>query len=207
MEVTDYKIADKKANTDHEILPLLSDRYSPRVFADTEVDEAVLNRLFEAMRWAPSSMNEQPWRIIYAHRGERAHELIAETLNSGNKLWAVKAPVLMLTLIKKTLGNGAPNVSAHHDLGMAMGNLAAQATYENLGLHFMGGFSADEARALFHIPDDYEPVTAVALGHFGNPDDLPEGLRKRELAARTRKPIAEFAFHASFNPMKSTSYT
>jgi len=40
----------------------------------------------------------------------------------------------------------------------------------------------------------YEPITVIALGHPGDPDQLPDKLRQPKLAARTRKPIGEFVF-------------
>lgn len=198
MVLTEHRIASKKADTDHKILDILADRYSPRSFEQVNIADETLYRLFEAMRWAPSSMNEQPWRIIYARKGEEAHQKIAQTLMKGNKPWAEEAPILMLTIIKNTFENGTLNNSALHDLGLAMGNLSVQATYEGVGLHQMGGFSRETAKHLFQISEGYEAVTAVALGYFGDPNALPERLRERELAKRTRKPIAEFAFHEEF---------
>ena len=32
------------------------------------IDEGALMQLFEAARWAPSSGNVQPWRMLYARR-------------------------------------------------------------------------------------------------------------------------------------------
>jgi hypothetical protein len=37
----------------------------------------------------------------------------------------------------------------------------------------------------------------VALGYIGDPEQLEEPFRSRELAPRQRKPLPEFAFHAS----------
>lgn len=198
MELTDNRTATKRAGTDYEILDVLAERYSPRSFEQTEVRDEVLNKLFEAMRWAPSSMNEQPWRIVYAKKGEKAHEKIVETLMPGNKFWAKEASVLLMTIVKTTFDRGSVNKSAQHDLGLAMGNLSVQATHEGLGLHQMGGFSPEKAIALFNIPEGYEPVTTVAIGYYGSPDQLEGEMRDRELSKRSRKPISAFAFHQQF---------
>jgi nitroreductase len=59
----------KIANTDHDILDVIRNRWSPRAFDPSrDVPAADLRRLFEAARWAPSSMNEQPWRFLVASR-------------------------------------------------------------------------------------------------------------------------------------------
>ncbi len=54
---------------DHPIEKLFLDRWSPRAMSGEEIPEAELMSLFEAARWAPSSYNNQPWRILYARRG------------------------------------------------------------------------------------------------------------------------------------------
>ncbi len=61
----------KEAKTQYDILREIKDRWSPRAFAPEPIDTKTLNTLFEAMRWASSSMNEQPWRVIYAHKEKR----------------------------------------------------------------------------------------------------------------------------------------
>lgn len=46
------------------VLPVILERWSPRVFSDRDVSPADLKTIFEAARWAPSSYNEQPWRYF-----------------------------------------------------------------------------------------------------------------------------------------------
>jgi nitroreductase len=190
---------DKYAKTSYPILDVIANRWSPRAFEDREIEEDTVMKLFEAARWAPSSMNEQPWRFIYAKKGTKAHQDIVDTLMEGNKHWALKAPVLMLTLVKSHFSNGAPNKSARHDLGLAIGNLSIQATHEGIGLHQMGGFFPTKAKELFGIPESYEAVTAIALGYFGDPETLPETLKKRELSERQRLPIDQIVFKEALN--------
>ncbi|MYJ52003.1 MAG: hypothetical protein F4093_04955, partial [Gammaproteobacteria bacterium] len=43
------------------VSPLFVERWSPRSFAPTEIDDETLARLFDAARWSPSSFNDQPW--------------------------------------------------------------------------------------------------------------------------------------------------
>ena len=52
----------------------------------------------------------------------------------------------------------------------------------------------------------FEALTGLAIGFVGEPDRLPDTLRERDLAERTRKPLARFVFTgtwgtaASFTP-------
>ena len=76
---------------EHAIEPLFYERWSPRAFTAEAVPEKVLLGLIEAARWAPSSMNLQPWRFVYARRGTPAFERFLSTLAPGNQLWAARA--------------------------------------------------------------------------------------------------------------------
>ncbi|MBV6643681.1 MAG: nitroreductase family protein [Cyclobacteriaceae bacterium] len=189
----------KGSDPRYPVNDLIIKRWSPRAFDPKDITEEELNQLFEAMRWAPSSMNAQPWRMLYAHKGEEGFDKLVESLNEGNKSWAKEAPVLMLAMIKQDLPNGSPNGSARHDLGLAMGNLLAQATSMGIGVHQMGGFSREKAIELFNIPDDLAPNTVIAIGHFGDPSQLSDKLKERELNPRSRNEVSEFTFHNSLS--------
>ncbi|MFY0602183.1 MAG: nitroreductase family protein [Cyclobacteriaceae bacterium] len=190
----------KTAQTTYKINELIAERWSPRAFSDDVVTDEEILSLFEAARWAPSSMNEQPWRFIYARKGEEAHNKLVDSLMDGNKPWAKNAPVLIAGIIKKTLTrNGKPNGSARYDLGLAVGNLSIQATDLGLSLHQMGGFSPESIKESFGLTDDYEAVVTIALGHIGDPDSLDDTYAEREKSKRSRKPREEVAFHGKFN--------
>ena len=98
-------VTHKQTPTEHDILDVIKNRWSPRSFSEESVDQETLNRLFEAVRWAPSAMNEQPWRFIVSKLGESGHEQMIESLMPGNQPWAKHAPVLITTLVKKTIPN------------------------------------------------------------------------------------------------------
>jgi nitroreductase len=125
---------------------------------------------------------------------------ILDCLVEFNQGWAKAAPVLLLTVAHAIFEkNGSPNRHAFHDVGLAMGNLTAQATAEGLVVHQMAGILPDKARELFAIPKDWEAVAGAAIGYLGSPDSLPEMLRQREEAPRTRKPLDSFVFSGSWN--------
>ena len=186
----------KPADNHHPIHELIKERWSPRAFAAKPVESEKLLSLLEAARWAASSMNEQPWHFIIATKDQGAeYEKLLNCLFEGNQAWAAQAPVLLLTVAKTFFArNDRENGSALHDLGLAMGNMALQATSLGLYLHMMGGFDNDKARATFNIPERFQPVTLVAIGYLDKPDTLPDTLRDRELAPRTRRSLAEFVY-------------
>jgi nitroreductase len=191
---------ERRALSDHPIHDLLQRRWSPRAFSDRLVEPAKLLSLLEAARWAPSSFNEQPWALAVATKDqpeEFAKEL--SCLVESNQGWAKSAPILMLTFAHLAFDrNQQPNRHAYHDVGLAVANLTVQATAEGLAVHQMAGILPDKIRATFGVPEGWDPISAVAIGYPGDPAALPEALRSRELAPRSRKPLSAFVFSGAW---------
>ncbi len=182
------------------LIPALAARRSLRAFAPDPLDDAVLGRLFEAARWAPSGGNGQPWRFVLARAGTPAFDALAATLRSGNA-WAREAPVLVLAAVKTVHDAPGkperPNRRALLDLGLALQNLLLQATEEGLIGHPMAGFDAADAAAVVGLPEKHEPAVLVALGKPGDPAVLAPEVRAKDERPRTRLPLAEIVFEGA----------
>jgi nitroreductase len=186
----------KRAPTDHPVHELIAARWSPYAFADRPVSREDLLSLFEAARWAPSSYNDQPWTYFVATRDNpEAFARMVSCLVEGNQVWAKTVPVLALGCTRLTFErNGQPNAAAVHDLGLAAENLVLEATARGLVVHQMIGILPDRVRELYQVPQNVQPLTALAIGYEGDPATLPDYLRQRDLALRTRKPLSAFVF-------------
>jgi nitroreductase len=190
MSVTD--LAPRVADTTARLLPALAERWSPRAFdADAAIDESLLHAALEAARWSPSANNTQPWRFIVARRGSGAFDTIVETLMGFNKAWAGSAGALIVAVEELADAEGAERPFATYDLGQAVAHLSVQAHHDGLHTHQMGGFDRDAVRRAFDLEDRFEPLSIIALGTLGNPEALPEVLRERERAPRTRRSLDE----------------
>lgn len=188
----------KEAVTDHKLHPHLLKRWSPRAFADKQVETEKITRTLEAARWAPSASNIQPWVFFVGLKGDKVYEKIFETLVEFNQLWSVSAPVLILNCAKTSNNEGAPNSSWQYDLGQAVAHLSIQAMEEELFVHQMGGFDPDKAGELFKLPDEVKAVSVLAMGYLGDASILHPRMQKSELATRERKEMDTFVFAESF---------
>jgi len=181
---------------DPKLHPLIQKRRSPRAFSTQPIEQDVINRLFEAARWSPSCFNEQPWRFVYARKKDsEEYQRLFECLTEGNRKWVGNAPLLVLTLAKKSFShNDKPNRWAWHDVGLAVANMTFQATELDIYLHQMAGFNSGKAVSTFGLTGDYEPVSMIAIGYLGDVDDLPDDVASREDNERVRKPLDQIAF-------------
>jgi nitroreductase len=185
----------KKAKTQYPLIDVIKNRWSPRSFSEKAITKNDLQALFEAASWAPSSMNEQPWQYIYAHKSENGFQNLVDCLKPGNQPWAKNAAVLVVSLARKHFSTGKDNRNAMHDTGLANMQLALQAMSMDIYTHMMAGFERQKTMDTFQLPENVEVVCFMALGYLDSPEKLPEPFKTREMNERNRKNIAEFTFH------------
>ena len=178
--------------------PLFINRWSPRAMSGEEMSEKELFTLFEAAKWAPSSSNSQPWRIIYARRNTPHWEKFLSLLVPGNRAWAENAAALLVMVSKKTFEhNGKFSRTHSYDTGAAWENLALQGSINSWVIHGMAGFDYEKAKSALNIPDDYEVEAMAAVGKPGPKENLPAALQEREFPS-DRKQLEAFAFEGQF---------
>jgi nitroreductase len=114
----------KSTPANHEINELIKKRWSPVAFSPEPIETEIINSLFEAMRWAPSCFNEQPWRVIYATKDKPAEfERLSGLLNEGN-YWAKEAYLLLVVCtMPNFVYNQKPNRYKEYDAGAGIENL------------------------------------------------------------------------------------
>jgi nitroreductase len=184
---------------DHDIDPIFLHRWSPRAFTGETMDDTVLMSLFEAARWAPSAINIQPWRFVYAKRGTPQWAPLFDALMDMNQAWVVNASVLAYAISdrfrRKPGADPTPNRSHSFDTGAAWAFLALQAQHLGWGAHAMGGFHVDKAHEALRAPEsDYSVEAAIAIGRPTDASVLPESYRAREVPSG-RGPVSGFVFN------------
>ena len=178
---------------DHPIDPQFAGRWSPRAFTGEEIPLATLMTFFEAARWAPSSMNGQPWRFVFARRGTPAFDRFLTVLAPGNQAWADRASALV-ALASSTHRNGrdgkpVPNGAHAFDAGAAWASFALQAHLTGWHAHAMGGFDHAAAQAALAVPEGYQFQVFIAVGRQGDASHLAEWARNAE-RPNDRLPLA-----------------
>ncbi|MCB2079663.1 MAG: nitroreductase family protein [Novosphingobium sp.] len=191
-------MTDRQAHP--RVHPLIVDRWSPRSFDRSEMPDEDLLVIFEAAGWAPSAFNYQPWRFLYAKRGDANWDRFLSLLIPFNASWAQDASVLVFILSEKMMGEGEkarPSHSHSFDAGAAWAMMALQATEMGYHAHGMTGVDMDKAQAELAVPDAFRIEAAVAIGRKAPADRLPEGLREKE-APSGRKPTVDVAAAGPF---------
>jgi nitroreductase len=179
---------------------LLVNRWSPRSFDESEISDEDLAVIFEAAGLAASAYNYQPWKFLFAKRGDANWERFLSVLIPFNASWTKDASVLIYIVSDTQMGEGdeaKPSHSHSFDAGAAWANMALQATALGYHAHGMVGIDLDAARSELQVPERFRIDAAVAIGRQDSPERLPEYLREREVPS-TRKPVSEVSIAGNF---------
>ena len=178
---TNYSVDYSERDYTDGVDEIFYKRWSPRSFQKVDISPALLNCIFDAARWAPSSYNEQPWQFITSS-GTSDFNMFLHLLVEANQVWAKNASLLGFIIAKKYFSsNQEPNSCAVFDCGSAWMSLTLQARRFGLYTHGMGGIKKEEVYRAFSLSKtDVEVICGFAIGVIDLPDKLPDDLASME---------------------------
>jgi nitroreductase len=140
-----------------DVFNAIRTRRTVRDFTDAPVSDAVLHKILQAARWAPSSSNTQPWHFIAIRDRDTIAEL-GRICTQG--AFIGQAPLAIAVVMGETR---RPQL----DAGRALQQMELVAWSEGLGTCFVGirGEQQTEVKALLDIPEDMELVTVLPFGY------------------------------------------
>jgi nitroreductase len=192
----------KPAQTQQPINPIIQKRWSGRAFIpDKPVAREQIISLLEAARWAPSCFGDQPWRYIVLDRfhNDAAWQRGFACLTEGNRAWVITAPVLLLAVADTEFTrNAKPNRWGQHDTGAASVSICLQAASMGLMAHQMAGYDKNQARKEFGIPERFDMMSMIAVGHPAPQETLAGEILIREMEPRTRAPLGQRFFDSEW---------
>jgi 3-hydroxypropanoate dehydrogenase len=155
-------------------------------FSDTPVTDAELADIWELARWAPTSANSQPLRVLYVRPGEGRDRLVKH-MNEGNRAKTASAPAVAVLARDTRFHEHIPAVlpfrpelkdvfAANETMrtSTATFNATLQAGYFILAVRAhglaagpMSGFDAAGVDAEFFPDGRFESILVVNIGHPG----------------------------------------
>ena len=183
-----HEIVQKPADTTANLHPLVRDSWIPRIYyTEHNLGMAELESIGEAFRWAPSSSNQQPWKLVLLTRGSELFESIASTgLTGFNQTWAPDASALAVVLAAKTFEGKDRNMAeTYFDVGLASSQLVTQVESMGLKAHFMGGIVPEKITELLNV-SEHAVICVIAFGKQGSTEGHEDAIVVRERAPRTR---------------------
>jgi nitroreductase len=164
------------------VLEAIRTRRSVRSYSPTPILADVLDRMRQALRFAPSACNFQPWHFIFVADAELRRKLAQA---SFDQLWIAEAPLIVVgcglpAQAYKHMG-GRGN-SAEIDVAIALDHLTLAAVADGLGTCWIGAFDEERVKRLLAVPKAAKVVALTPLGYPATPDliaPLADDRRKR----------------------------
>ena len=82
-----------------KIIPEILNRKSSVCFSSKSISPEELDLLIEATKWAPSSRNMQPWKIIFVSKKDDTYKNVLMSLSDSNQIWAKNAEIFAIFAI------------------------------------------------------------------------------------------------------------
>jgi len=176
-------MAEPKSDSDL-LLSVIRGRRSIRRFTGEPLPAGAEQQLLEAMVWAPTGGNAQPWHFVRVKSPELRRELAAAALNQR---FIAEAPLVMVICVdvpRAERAYGARGVSLYclQDTAAATQNLLLMAHALGLGSCWVGAFDERRVARVLQLGAALRPVALV-----------PMGVPAQQPRAPGRRPVTEIS--------------
>jgi len=145
-----------------DIFELIKTRRSIRKFTEKNIDDEMINKIIEAGTWAPSGLNNQPWRFAVIKDAELKQEIA--TLTHYSKV-VLSANVLIAVFLDTASSyDRTKDVQA---VGACIQNMLLFIHSVGLGAVWLGEILKNRESVLSIVdgPKDFELMAVIALGY------------------------------------------
>ncbi|MHA2379315.1 MAG: nitroreductase family protein [Candidatus Thorarchaeota archaeon] len=163
-----------------DILSLIKKRRHIHHFESNPVSESTIRSLLEAVRWAPSAGNLQPWEIVVIRSDSQKAKLVEA---AGGKQYMRTAPVILvfcadLNRTAKRYGERGTALYVIQDTAAAIQNVLLAAKGLGLGSGWVGAFNEDSMAEVLGLPSNVRPLAIILIG---KPAENPVPPTRREI--------------------------
>lgn len=155
-----------------EVLKVIKKRRSIRRFQKKEIPEEVVNKLIEALIWAPSAGNLQSRKFYFVFNQETKEKLTKAALNQR---FITQAPLAVVGCTNEEIqwkyGERGKKLYTICDVAMGIQNMMLLAQDLGLGSCSVGAFHEKEVSEILNIPQNLHPIFIVPIGY---PTERPE---------------------------------
>lgn len=147
---------------DSPVLAAIHRRRSIRTFTAEAVDRESLHEIIKAGIWAPSGLNNQPWRFVIVTDPALRSKLAQETHYSHI---VVAAPALVVVYLDRDVMYD--EIKDHQAAGACIENMLLAAEALGLGAVWLGQIlkNRENVRLLLKLPEGLELMAVIAIGH------------------------------------------
>lgn len=158
-----------------DMLESIKTRRSVRRFLDRSIPDDLVEKVLEAGRWAPSGLNNQPWRFaVVTDPG------LKEGLSKLTRYSKIVQGAAVMIPVFLNNAESYHRIKDAQAIGACLQNMLLEAHSLGLGAVWLGEIikSDREIRDLLGLGDELELMAVLAMGY---PAETPATSRRKEL--------------------------
>jgi nitroreductase len=148
--------------SDSEVMRAIYERRSVRNFTEAPIERRVIQEILRAASWAPSGLNNQPWRfaVLWDHG-------VKEELGRLTRYGAVLKNAAVLIPVFLDKDSCYDRVKDCQAIGACLQNLLLAVHSHGLGATWIGEIlkNKEKVLAILELPERLELMAVVAVGH------------------------------------------
>ena len=148
------------------VLEAIKTRRSIRKFQNQEIPSEIVEKLIEALIWAPSAGNLQSRKFYFIFNAKIKEKLAEAALGQD---FIAQAPLVIVGCsddkIKWKYGERGKKIYALCDVAMSIQNMMILAKDLKLGSCPVGAFLEDQVSEILKIPKNLHPILIVPVGY------------------------------------------
>ena len=146
----------------HAVLDAIRQRRSIRQYRDEPVSDADVRTILEAAQWAPSGLNNQPWRFVVVRDADVRHEVAEQT---RYREIIRSAPLMIAVFLDHEASYD--RVKDCQAIGACLQNMWLAMYALGLGGVWIGEIlkNGTRVRQILKVPETCELMAVMAVGH------------------------------------------
>lgn len=164
-----------------DILKAVKERRSIRDFQKKKIPDELVDKLMEALIWAPSAGNLQSRKFYFIKDNQIKKRIAAAALNQN---FIAEAPLVIVgctdSRISYKYGERGVYLYSIQDVALSIMGMMLVAHENGLGSVWVGAFREDEVFKILNMPKNLRPVAIVPVGYPSKIPYPPPRVSKKE---------------------------
>ncbi|MBI2556803.1 MAG: nitroreductase family protein [Planctomycetes bacterium] len=149
-----------------EILEAIRGRRSVRNFQKKDIPQKIVEKLIDALIWAPSAGNLQARKFFFLQDTKLKEDIACAALNQD---FIAEAPLVIIgctdSRISGRYGERGEYLYSIQDVAVSIMGMMLVAHENELGTVWVGAFREEEIFDLLNLPKNLRPVAIVPVGY------------------------------------------
>jgi len=163
------------------ILKTIKERRSIREFQKKEIPKKIIEKLIEALIWAPSAGNLQSRKFYFVFNQEIKEKLAVAALGQD---FIAQAPLVVVGCTDEKISwryaERGKNLYSICDVSASIQNMMLLAHEEGLGTCWVGAFDEKEVSKILNLPENLHPIAIIPVGYPAEKPSPPPRFSKQE---------------------------